>query len=88
MPRARREKKTTGITICTRSIRPRLQPLNKVRNEVVTSVVDPAQNRYVTNMTTADGNLLTTTETGLLGNGSAYSYTSTYTYDTNGNIHT
>lgn len=60
---------------------------NKVLTEVVHSVVDPAQNRVTTNTyDEANGNLLSTTETGLLGDGTAYSYTTTYAYDTNGKL--
>jgi len=60
---------------------------NKVRNEIVTSVVNPAQYRYVTyDYDDATGNLLTTTETGLLGDSTPYTHTTTYTYDSNGRI--
>jgi RHS repeat-associated protein len=60
---------------------------NKVRNEIVASVVDAAQYRYVTyGYDDTTGNLLTTTETGLSGDGSSYSYTTTYGYDANGRM--
>ena len=39
-------------------------------------------------MTTPTETFLTTTETGFLGNSTTYSYTTTYTYDTNGRIKT
>ena len=60
---------------------------NKVRNEIVISVVNPAQYRYVTyDYDDATGNLLTTTETGLLGDSTPYTHTTTYTYDSNSRI--
>ena len=59
----------------------------KVATETVKSVVNPAQNKVITNTYhETTGNLLTTTETGLLGDGSPYSYTSAYTYDSNGRM--
>jgi RHS repeat-associated protein len=62
---------------------------SKVLTETVKSVVDPLQNKVITNTyDAANGNLLTTTETGLLGNVSTYSYTTTYTYDSNGRVKT
>lgn len=59
---------------------------NKVLTETVASVVNPAQNKVTTNSYDTAGNLLTTTETGLLGDSTAYSYTTTYGYDANGRI--
>ncbi len=60
---------------------------SKVLTETVKSVVDPAQNRIITNTyDEANGNLLSATETGLLGDGLPYSYTSTYAYDSNGKL--
>jgi len=59
---------------------------SKVLTETVKSVVDPAQNKVTTNTYDNNGNLLTTTETGLLGDGTSYSYTSTYTYDSSGHM--
>ncbi|MEK6699301.1 MAG: RHS repeat-associated core domain-containing protein, partial [Nitrospirota bacterium] len=62
---------------------------SKVATETVKSVVDPLQNRVITNTyDSVNGNLLTTTETGFLGNSTPYSYSTTYTYDTNGRIKT
>ena len=62
---------------------------NLVTTETVSSVVDPAQDKVTTNTyDDANGNLLATTEQGLLGNGTPYTYTTTYTYDTNGKIAT
>ncbi len=59
---------------------------HKLAQEIVASVVDPNQNKTVTNTyDNATGNLLTTTEAGLLGSGTAYSYTTTYGY-TNGKL--
>ncbi len=59
---------------------------SKVLTEMVTSVVNPAQSRVTTNTYDSTGNLLTTTEAGLLGDSTAYSYTTTYGYDANGRI--
>lgn len=60
---------------------------NGVLTETVQSVVNPAQNRIVTNVyNERTGNLLTTTESGLLGNGTPYFYTTTYDYDANGKV--
>jgi len=62
---------------------------SKVLTETVASVVNPAENRVTTNIyDSSTGNLLTTTETGLLGDGSSYSYTTTYTYDSTGRVKT
>ncbi len=59
---------------------------HKVAQEIVKSVVDPNQNKTVTNTyDNATGNLLTTTDAGLLGSGTAYSNTTTYGY-TNGKL--
>ncbi len=59
---------------------------HKVAQEIVASVVDPNQNKIVTNTyDNTTGNLLTTTDAGLLGSGTAYSYTTTYGY-TNGKL--
>ncbi len=62
--------------------------LNKVLTETVKSVVNTAQNKVITNTYDTAGNLLTTTEAGLLGSGASYSYTTTYTYDSNGRVKT
>ena len=60
---------------------------SKVLTETVKSVVDPLQNRVITNTyDSVNGNLLSTTETGFLGNSTSYSYTTTYTYDTNSRV--
>jgi len=53
---------------------------SRVLTETVKSVADPNQNKVITNTYDATGNLLTTTDAGLLGNGTAYSYTTTYAY--------
>jgi YD repeat-containing protein len=60
---------------------------NTVETETVKSVVDPAQNRVVTNIYDgANGNLLTTTETGLLDLATFYTYTTTYGYNGAGQL--
>jgi len=59
---------------------------NGVLTETAQSVVNPAQNRTKTNTYDTNGNLLSTTEAGLLGNGTSYSYTTSYTYDSNGKL--
>ncbi len=60
---------------------------NGVLTETVASVVNPAQNRVITNIyDETNGNLLTTIETGLLGDGTPYSYTTTYTYGASGKL--
>jgi RHS repeat-associated protein len=60
---------------------------NGVLTETVQSVVNPAQNRIVTNeYDERTGSLLTTTAAGLLGDGTPYSYTTNYTYDVNGKV--
>lgn len=58
---------------------------NTIATETVKSVVNPAQNRVTTNTYYPDGNLQSTTETGLLGDGTLYSHVTTYEY-TNGRI--
>ncbi len=58
-----------------------------VTSETVTSVVDPSQNKVITkNYDNTNGNLLSVAETGLLGNGTPYSYTTTYGYDGLGHV--
>ncbi len=60
---------------------------NGVQTETVMSVVNPAQNRTITNTyDNSNGNLLTTMEQGLLGDGTPYTYTTTYTYYPNGKL--
>ncbi|MCK9420712.1 MAG: RHS domain-containing protein [Nitrospirae bacterium] len=60
---------------------------NGVLTETVLSVVNPAQVRVITNTyDETNGNLLTTTEQGLLGNGTQYTYVTTYTYYPNGKL--
>jgi RHS repeat-associated protein len=62
---------------------------NLVTSETVSSVVNPALYSSITNSyDDTNGNLLTRTETGLLGDNTPYSYTTTYTYNTNGKIAT
>lgn len=60
---------------------------SKVLTETVQSVVDPAQNKVITNTYDSNtGNLLTVNEAGLLGDGTPYSYTTSYELDSNGRI--
>jgi len=61
--------------------------LNLVTSITEESIVNPSQNK-VTMFTYDDtnGNLLSSAETGLLGNGTPYTYTATYTHDANGKI--
>ena len=60
---------------------------NTVETETVKSVVDPSQNRVVTNVYDgANGNLLTTAETGLLDVATSYTYTTTYGYNGAGQL--
>ena len=55
---------------------------NRVLTETVQSVVDPNSDKVTTNVyDAATGNLLSTTETGFLGDGNAYSYTTGYQYN-------
>ena len=62
---------------------------NGVLTDTILSVVNPGQNRIVTNVyDEANGYILSTTETGLLGTGSPYSYTTTYTYYPSGKLQT
>ena len=62
---------------------------NGVLTTTVKSVVDPNQNKVTTNTyDDTTGNLLTTNEAGLLGDGTPYSYTTAYTYDSNGRLAT
>jgi RHS repeat-associated protein len=61
---------------------------SRMLTETLASVVDAAQNKVTTNTYDSTGNLLTTTEAGLLGDGTPYSYTTTYTYDALGRIAT
>jgi YD repeat-containing protein len=59
---------------------------HKLAQEIVNSVVNPNQNKTVTNTyDNATGDLLTTTDAGLLGSGAAYSSTTNYGY-TNGKL--
>jgi RHS repeat-associated protein len=60
---------------------------SRVLTETVKSVVNPAQNKVITNTYDSNtSNLLSVNEAGLLGDGTPYSSTSTYTYDSNGRI--
>lgn len=61
---------------------------NKILTQTEKSVVNPATNKVTTNTYDTSGNLIQTTTTGLLGDGTPFSYTSTYTYDTNGKLKT
>lgn len=58
----------------------------KLLTETVKSVVNPTLNRVTTNSYDPKGNLLTSTETGLLGDATPYSYSTTYEYDTNSRL--
>ncbi len=60
---------------------------NGVLTETVQSVVNPAFVSVVTNSyDPANGNLLSRDESGYLGDGTPYSYTTSYTYNANGKI--
>jgi RHS repeat-associated protein len=60
---------------------------NSIANEIAASAVDPSQYRYTKyNYDNANGNLLTLVEMGLLGDGSSYTYTTTYDYYPNGQL--
>jgi YD repeat-containing protein len=62
---------------------------NGVLTETTASVVNPEQDKIITNTyDEVNGNLLATTETGLLGNGSPYSHTTTYAYNASGKLAT
>lgn len=60
---------------------------NKVQTETAQSIVIPAQSRVRTNTYDATtGSRLSSTETGVRGNGTAYAHTTSYTYDTRGRL--
>ncbi|HEX9020765.1 MAG TPA: hypothetical protein VF903_05850 [Nitrospirota bacterium] len=62
---------------------------NLVTTETVSSVVTPGLVSAITNSyDPAKGNLLSRTESGYLGDGTPYSYTTAYTYNANGKIAT
>lgn len=62
---------------------------NGAQTETVQSVVNPALVSVITSTyDPANGNLLSHNESGYLGDGTPYSYTTTYTYDANGKLHT
>jgi YD repeat-containing protein len=59
---------------------------NQVLTKAEKSVVNPAQYKTTTNTYDAYGNKTSATESGLLGSGTPFSYTTTYQYDANGQI--
>jgi len=54
--------------------------------ETVKSIVNTGQNRLITYSYDTKGNLTGFTKTGLLGDGTPYSYTTTYEYDSQGHM--
>jgi RHS repeat-associated protein len=60
--------------------------LNLVTTETVSSVVNAALVSVITNSYYPNGNLLYRTESGYLGAGTPYTYTTTYGYDGNGKL--
>ena len=54
----------------------------------VPSVIDTQENKVTSFTYDANDNVLTRTEQGYLGDGTAFTYTSTYTYDSNGQLET
>jgi len=59
---------------------------NNLLTATVKSVVNPEQYKSTTHSYNAKGNLTSTTQTGLLGDGSPYSHTTSYEYDANGRL--
>lgn len=62
-----------------------IYPDGRRKSMAVKSAVDPAQNK-VTLYEYDRGAIKTQTERGLLGDGTQFSYTTSYSYDTNGNL--
>ncbi len=61
-------------------------PDNQVAAITVKSVVNPAESKVTAFSYDAKGNMVKRTETGLLGDGSPYTYATAYTYTTNGQV--
>ncbi len=57
---------------------------NKVLTQAEKSVVNPSTDKVTTNIYDSTGNLTSSTITGLLGDGTPFSYTTVHTYDVNG----
>ena len=55
---------------------------------MVPSVVDTQENKVTSFIYDTNDNVLTRTEQGYLGDGTAFTYTTTYTYDSNGQLET
>jgi YD repeat-containing protein len=60
--------------------------LGRLTSITVPSVVDPLQNKVTSFTYDGSDNLLTRTEQGLLGNSTSFTYTTTFTYNGNGQV--